>query len=133
MTFTLGAVRLAARWTLVQPWQLLPVQTRLGSRMGLWQLTLNLGAPGSCCLTHMLTNMLTVADVLLSAGIAIGGDTFPGSTLSDHCIRYQNIPQIKMIVVLGELGGTDEYSLVNALKEGGFDRMCADISQSVSQ
>jgi hypothetical protein len=53
------------------------------------------------------------------AGIAIGGDTFPGSTLSDHCIRYQNIPQIKMIVVLGELGGTDEYSLVNALKQGG--------------
>lgn len=54
----------------------------------------------------------------LHTGIAIGGDTFPGSTLSDHCIRYQNIPQIKMIVVLGELGGTDEYSLVNALKTG---------------
>jgi hypothetical protein len=52
------------------------------------------------------------------AGIAIGGDTFPGSTLSDHCIRYQNIPQIKMIVVLGELGGRDEYSLVDALKSG---------------
>lgn len=55
------------------------------------------------------------------AGIAIGGDVFPGSTLSDHCCRYQNIKDIKMIVVLGELGGTDEYSLVNfhciALKE----------------
>ena len=37
---------------------------------------------------------------------------FPGSTLSDHCCRYQNIKDIKMIVVLGELGGTDEYSLV---------------------
>ena len=51
-------------------------------------------------------------------GIAIGGDSYPGSTLSDHCLRYQNIPQIKMIVVLGELGGTDEYSLVDALKAG---------------
>jgi succinyl-CoA synthetase alpha subunit len=30
------------------------------------------------------------------------------------CVRAQ----IKMIVVLGELGGTDEYSLVSALKEG---------------
>ena len=39
------------------------------------------------------------------AGIAIGGDVFPGSTLSDHCLRYQNIPEIKLIVVLGELGG----------------------------
>jgi hypothetical protein len=56
----------------------------------------------------------------LLPGIAIGGDTFPGSTLSDHCIRYQNIPQIKMIVVLGELGGRDEYSLVEALKAGGW-------------
>lgn len=37
---------------------------------------------------------------------------FPGSTLSDHCLRYENIPQIKLIVVLGELGGLDEYSLV---------------------
>ena len=37
---------------------------------------------------------------------------FPGSTLSDHCLRYENIPQVKLIVALGELGGTDEYSLV---------------------
>jgi hypothetical protein len=50
------------------------------------------------------------------AGIAIGGDVFPGSTLSDHCCRYQNIKDIKMIVVLGELGGTDEYSLVTSLR-----------------
>ena len=54
----------------------------------------------------------------MRAGIAIGGDVFPGSTLSDHCLRYQNIPAIKMIVVLGELGGQDEYSLVEALKQG---------------
>ena len=55
----------------------------------------------------------TVAHVdCACAGIAIGGDVFPGSTLSDHCLRYENIPQIKLIVVLGELGGQDEYSLV---------------------
>lgn len=54
----------------------------------------------------------------LPPGIAIGGDSYPGSTLSDHCIRYQHIPEIKMIVVLGELGGQDEYSLVEALKAG---------------
>ena len=43
---------------------------------------------------------------------------FPGSTLSDHVLRFNLIPQIKMIVVLGELGGTDEYSLVEALRSG---------------
>ncbi|GJN32074.1 hypothetical protein PR202_gb20548 [Eleusine coracana subsp. coracana] len=51
-------------------------------------------------------------------GIAIGGDVFPGSTLSDHILRFNNIPQVKMMVVLGELGGRDEYSLVEALKQG---------------
>ncbi|KAH0923589.1 hypothetical protein HID58_023607, partial [Brassica napus] len=47
-------------------------------------------------------------------GIAIGGDVFPGSTLSDHILRFNNIPHIKMMVVLRELGGRDEYSLVKA-------------------
>uniref|UniRef100_I1L0Q8 ATP citrate synthase n=1 Tax=Glycine max TaxID=3847 RepID=I1L0Q8_SOYBN len=51
-------------------------------------------------------------------GIAIGGDVFPGSTLSDHVLRFNNMPQVKMMVVLGELGGRDEYSLVEALKQG---------------
>lgn len=69
-------------------------------------------------MSNEMYNVLSRATDGLYEGIAIGGDTFPGSTLSDHCIRYQNIPQIKMIVVLGELGGTDEYSLVNALKAG---------------
>ncbi|PPE02281.1 hypothetical protein GOBAR_DD00615 [Gossypium barbadense] len=55
-------------------------------------------------------------------GIAIGGDVFPGSTLSDHILRFNNIPQVKMMVVLGELGGRDEYSLVEALKQGKVNK-----------
>lgn len=62
-------------------------------------------------------------------GIAIGGDVFPGSTLSDHVLRFNNIPQVKMIVVLGELGGRDEYSLVEALKQGKINKpVCAWVS-----
>lgn len=53
----------------------------------------------------------------LYEGVAIGGDSFPGSTLSDHALRYEAMPGVKMIVVLGELGGVDEYTLVDALKE----------------
>ncbi|KAL4572470.1 hypothetical protein LXL04_019247 [Taraxacum kok-saghyz] len=57
------------------------------------------------------------------------GDVFPGSTLSDHVLRFNNIPQIKMIVVLGELGGRDEYSLVEALKSGKINKpVCAWVS-----
>ena len=49
-------------------------------------------------------------------GIAIGGDRFPGSKLIDHLMRYEANPKIKMLVVLGEIGGTDEYAIVDALK-----------------
>jgi len=69
-------------------------------------------------MSNELYNVLSRATDGLFEGIAIGGDTFPGSTLSDHCLRYQNIPQVKMIVVLGELGGTDEYGVVEAIKAG---------------
>ncbi|GJW47673.1 ATP-citrate synthase beta chain protein 2 [Tanacetum coccineum] len=59
-------------------------------------------------------------------GIAIGGDVFPGSTLCDHVLRFNNIPQIKMIVVLGEHGGRDEYFLVEALEAGKINKpVCA--------
>lgn len=69
-------------------------------------------------LSNECYNVLSRVTDGLYEGIAIGGDVFPGSTLSDHCCRYQNIKDIKMIVVLGELGGYDEYSLVEALKLG---------------
>jgi succinyl-CoA synthetase alpha subunit len=52
----------------------------------------------------------------LYEGIAIGGDTYPGSTLLDHLLRFENIPEIKMLVCLGEVGGTSEYEIAKALK-----------------
>lgn len=52
----------------------------------------------------------------LYEGIAIGGDAYPGSTLLDHILRYESIPEVKMIAVLGELGGTEELKIVEALK-----------------
>ena len=52
----------------------------------------------------------------LYEGIAIGGDTYPGSTLLDHLLRFEHIPEIKMLVCLGEVGGSGEYEIVEALK-----------------
>jgi ATP-citrate lyase alpha-subunit len=52
----------------------------------------------------------------IHTGVAIGGDRFPGSSLMDHVMRYEQNPDIKMIVCLGEIGGTDEYNIVDALK-----------------
>jgi len=54
----------------------------------------------------------------INEGIAVGGDAFPGSSMLDHLIRYENNPEIKMIVMLGEVGGKEEYRVVNAIDEG---------------
>jgi hypothetical protein len=51
-------------------------------------------------------------------GVAIGGDRYPGSTMLDHILRYEQNPAIKMIACLGELGGEDEYKIIRALLEG---------------
>jgi ATP citrate (pro-S)-lyase len=52
----------------------------------------------------------------LYEGIAIGGDKYPGSTLIEHLLRFEKNPDIKMLVCLGEVGGTNEYEIVDALK-----------------
>ncbi|MHA1214680.1 MAG: citrate/2-methylcitrate synthase [Candidatus Hodarchaeales archaeon] len=54
----------------------------------------------------------------INEGIAIGGDRYPGATLLDHLLRYEANPDIKMLVCLGEIGGLDEYRIVEALKNG---------------
>ncbi|MEM2870193.1 MAG: citrate/2-methylcitrate synthase [Thermoplasmata archaeon] len=54
----------------------------------------------------------------LYEGMAIGGDRYPGTTLLDHLLRYEKNPEIKMLAALGEVGGVDEYDIVEALKDG---------------
>lgn len=67
-------------------------------------------------LSNEMYNVLGRVTDGLFEGIAVGGDAYPGSTLADHVRRFQNIPQIKLIVLLGELGGRDEYGVVRALE-----------------
>lgn len=55
-------------------------------------------------------------------GVAIGGDLYPGSTYIDHVMRFEHNPEVKIIVILGEIGGTDEYAVVDAIREGRIDK-----------
>ncbi len=58
----------------------------------------------------------------LFEGIAIGGDAYPGSTLLEHLLRFEQIPEVKMLVCLGELGGSGEYDVVRALEDGRISK-----------
>jgi succinyl-CoA synthetase alpha subunit len=69
-------------------------------------------------LSNEMNFMISQTSDGIYEGIAIGGDRYPGSRLIDHIMRYQANPNIKMIVALGEIGGKDEYAIVEALKEG---------------
>jgi len=55
-------------------------------------------------------------------GHAIGGDRYPGSTLIQHLLRMNQNPDIKFLVCLGEVGGEDEYEIVEAMKKGQINK-----------
>ena len=52
----------------------------------------------------------------IHTGIALGGDRFVCSTFRDIVIQYEENPEIKMIVMLGEVGSKDELEVVELLK-----------------
>jgi ATP-citrate lyase alpha-subunit len=81
--------------------------------------------PGSVGLVSKSGGMMNEIAHLISMnsdgvyeGLAIGGDKYPGTTLLDHLLRYEANPEIKMMVVLGEVGGKEEYNIADAIKEG---------------
>ncbi|XP_063900423.1 ATP-citrate synthase-like isoform X2 [Zophobas morio] len=55
-------------------------------------------------------------------GIAIGGDRFPGSTFIEHLLRYEKQDGCKMMVLLGEVGGVEEYAVCEALSSGAITK-----------
>jgi ATP citrate (pro-S)-lyase len=92
--------------------------------------------PGSVALTSKSGGMSSELYNVVSRhtdgvyeGIAIGGDTFACTTLADTVRRFNLIDQVKVIVVLGELGGADEYDICEMLKSGEVTKpVCAWVS-----
>lgn len=68
-------------------------------------------------MSNELNNIISKATNGVYEGVAIGGDRYPGTTFMDHILRYQADPDIKMIVLLGEVGGVEEYEVCAALKD----------------
>nr|NP_001027756.1 ATP citrate-lyase [Ciona intestinalis]BAB00624.1 ATP citrate-lyase [Ciona intestinalis] len=67
-------------------------------------------------MSNELNNIISRTTNGVCEGVAIGGDRYPGTTFMDHILRYQNDANVKMIVVLGEVGGTEEYDICDAIK-----------------
>ncbi|XP_017884701.1 ATP-citrate synthase [Ceratina calcarata] len=67
-------------------------------------------------MSNELNNIISKATNGVLEGVAIGGDRYPGTTFMDHIMRYQANPDVKLIVLLGEVGGVEEYEVCQALK-----------------
>ena len=66
-----------------------------------------------------LNNILSLVTNGTYEGIAIGGDCrYPGTTFIDHLLRYEDDLACKMLVLLGEVGGVEEYRVIEAVKSG---------------
>ncbi|TPX57428.1 hypothetical protein SpCBS45565_g08204 [Spizellomyces sp. 'palustris'] len=69
-------------------------------------------------MSNELNNIISRATDGVYEGVAIGGDRYPGSTFIDHMLRYEKDPAAKILVLLGEVGGVEEYHLAQAVKDG---------------
>jgi ATP citrate (pro-S)-lyase len=67
-------------------------------------------------MSNELNNIIAQNTDGVLEGIAIGGDRYPGTTFIDHALRFQSDPNCKIIVLLGEVGGVEEYRVIEAVK-----------------
>ena len=80
---------------------------------------------GSCGLVtrsgglfNELSNIIAINADGISEGVAIGGDRFVGSVFIDNLLRMESNPEVKYMILLGEVGGTEEYKVIEAVKNG---------------
>merc|ERR1712217_392322 len=67
-------------------------------------------------MSNELNNIIARSSNGVCDGVAIGGDRYPGSRFIDHFLKYEANPDCRMIVLLGEVGGVDEYEVMEAVK-----------------
>jgi ATP-citrate lyase alpha-subunit len=81
--------------------------------------------PGACGLVtrsgglfNELANMVARNADGLAEGVAIGGDRYIGSGFIDHLLRMERNPRVKYLLLLGEVGGSAEYAVIDAMRRG---------------
>ncbi|CDJ50557.1 ATP-citrate synthase, putative [Eimeria brunetti] len=66
-------------------------------------------------LLNELNNIVASAADGAAEAVAVGGDRFPGSPMVQQLLRMQQDAAVKMMVMLGEVGGQQEYEVAAAI------------------
>jgi succinyl-CoA synthetase alpha subunit len=72
--------------------------------------------------------MMTAEGIGQSTCIGVGGDMIPGSSFADLLPDFEADPQTKAIVLIGEIGGSDEELAAEYIKSGGTKPVVALIA-----
>lgn len=85
----------------------------------------HLTSPGSVAvlaasggMINEVITMVSSTDHAISFALCFGGDRFPSTSPSDAFLAAQEDPSTSHIVYYGELGGQDEYEVVELIKSG---------------
>jgi succinyl-CoA synthetase alpha subunit len=68
-------------------------------------------------LTYEIAAMLTEAGIGQTTCLGIGGDPIPGTTFVDALELFEQDPETKAVVLVGEIGGTAEQEAAQFIKE----------------